>query len=85
MGTPSKMVTRSRSITDSALAPSNRGISVSSEPRATAVFSPQVSPKTWNSGRQPMITSSAVFSASVSAVVRQLPARLAWVSSAPFG
>ena len=32
-----------------------------------------------------MITSSGVLSSSVSAVVRALPARLAWVSSAPFG
>ena len=45
-------------MTDSALPPSKRGISVRQEPRSTAAFSPQVSPKTWNSGRQPMITSS---------------------------
>jgi hypothetical protein len=85
VGTPSKTVTLSRSITCRALAPSNRGMSVSIEPLRTAVLRPQVSPKTWNRGRQPMITSSAVFSMSVSAVVRQLPARLAWVSSAPLG
>src|SRR5215204_7181158 len=60
VGTPSKTVTLSRSTTDSAFDPSKRGISVSSEPRRTAVLRPQVSPNTWNRGRQPMITSSAV-------------------------
>ena len=85
VGTPSKIVTLSRSMTDSALAPSNRGIRVSSDPGRTAALSPQVSPKTWNSGRQPMITSSPALSSRVSAVVRALPARLAWVSSAPLG
>jgi hypothetical protein len=85
VGTPSKIVTLSRSMTDSALAPSNLGIRVRVEPRSTVVFRPQVRPKTWNSGRQPMTTSSVELSSRVSAVVRALPARLACVSSAPFG
>ena len=85
VGTPSKIVTLSRAMTDSAFAPSKRGISVSVEPRSTVVFRPQVRPKTWNNGRQPMITSSGEFSSRVSAVVRALPARFACVSSAPFG
>ena len=54
-------------------------------PASTPAFSEQVSPKTWNSGRQPMITSSGVPSSSVSWVVRALLFRPAWVSSAPFG
>jgi hypothetical protein len=60
-------------------------MSVSVEPWSTAAFSPQVRPKTWNRGRHPMMTSPVALSSSVSAVVRQFPARLAWVSSAPFG
>ena len=85
VGTPSKTVTLSRPITDSALPASKRGMSVRQEPVATEALSPQVRPNTWNSGRQPMITSSGVISMSVSTVVRALLARLAWVSSAPLG
>ena len=60
VGTPSKIVTLSRSMISSALPASNRGSRVSVPPPATAAFSPQVRPKTWNSGRQPMTTSSGL-------------------------
>jgi len=46
VGTPSKTVTASRSITSSALRGSNRGISVSVAPANTAPLSPQVRPNT---------------------------------------
>ena len=51
----------------------------------TDAFMPQVRPNTWNSGRQPMITSSGPRSSSVVAVTSALLVRLAWVSSAPLG
>ena len=85
VGTPSKIVTASRWMMSSALAPSNLGSSVSVPAAATVAFSPQVSPKTWNSGRQPITTSSGLFSSRVRAVSSALRVRPAWVSSAPFG
>jgi hypothetical protein len=85
VGTPSKTVTRSRPSTVSALAASNRGTSVRHEPATTEALSPQVRPKQWNSGRQPITTSSGVSSTRVSAAIRALLARFACVSSAPFG
>ena len=51
---------------------------------ATVVFSPQVWPKAWNMGRQPMITSSGLFQ-QASGRHRGVARRLAWVSCAPFG
>jgi hypothetical protein len=85
VGTPSKIVTRSRWNMSSALAGSNLGSRVSVLAVATAAFSPQVSPNTWNSGRQPMITSSGLFSISVLEVIVALRTSPMWVSSAPLG
>ncbi len=59
VGTPSKTVTLSRPTTSSALAASKRGIRVRQAPLATAALSPHVRPKQWNSGRQPITTSSS--------------------------
>ena len=85
VGTPSKIVTESRSMISSALPGSNLGSSVSVPPAVTVAFSPQVRPKTWNSGRQPIITSSGLLFSRVSAVSRALRARPPWVSWAPLG
>ena len=85
VGTPSKTVTPSRSITFSAVAGSNRGISVRHAPDTTAALSPQVCPKLWNSGRQPITTSSGPISISVVVDTVALRCMLAWVSSAPLG
>ena len=85
VGTPSKTVTLSRCVMSSALAGSNLGSSVSVAAFATEAFSPQVSPNTWNSGRQPMTTLSGVPSSSVRAVTVALPVSPSWVSSAPLG
>ena len=85
VGTPSKTVTWSRATTSSALAASKRGIRVRQEPLSTEAFSPQVRPKTWKSGRQPITTSSSVSSTRVSALVAALVIMLWWVSSAPLG
>jgi hypothetical protein len=59
VGTPWKIVTWSRPSTSMALAGSKRGMSVRVEPRSTEVLRPQVRPKTWKRGRQPMMTSSS--------------------------
>ena len=85
VGTPSKTVTLSRAMTSSALAGSKRGIIVSAAPAWKAVFMPQVMPKTWKSGRQPMTTSSPSRWMSVSVVASWLVWRLSHVSSAPLG
>ena len=85
VGTPSKIVTASRWMISSALAPSNLGSRVSVPPAATVAFSPQVRPKTWNSGRQPIITSSVPFCSRVRVTTAALLVTLAWVSWAPFG
>ena len=79
------MVTRSRAMMSSALAGSNRGSKVSVAAEATDTFSPQVSPNTWNSGRQPMITSSGPTSNRVREEISALATSPAWVSSAPLG
>jgi len=85
VGTPWKTVTWSRWITSNAVAGSNRGTRVRQAPLPTAAFSPQVWPKEWNSGRQPMTTSSGPRSNRVVADTAALRRRLAWVSSAPLG
>src|SRR4030095_13141073 len=85
VGTPSKTVTRSRWITSSALPGSKRASSVRLAPAPTAALSPQVWPKEWNSGRQPITTSPGSRRSRVVAVTAALRARLAWVSSAPLG
>ena len=85
VGTPSKIVTWSRSMICRALPGSNLGSRVSVPPPATVAFSPQVSPKTWNSGRQPIITSSGPAVEQGRAVSVALRASPAWVSWAPFG
>ncbi len=85
VGTPSKTVTSSRPITSSAFSASKRGISVRQAPLSTAALRPQVRPKQWKSGRQPITTSSGVSSTRVSAETAALERMLAWVSSAPLG
>ena len=53
-------------------------------PACTALFSPEVRPKTWNSGSAPSVTllsSASTSSTAISAAARRLP----WVSSAPLG
>ncbi len=85
VGTPSKTVTWSRPTTSRAFSASNRGMSVRQAPVSTAALSPQVSPKQWKRGRQPITTSSSVSSTRVSALTAALLIMLAWVSSAPLG
>ena len=72
-------------MTSSALPASKRGIRVRQAPLRTEALSPQVSPNTWNSGRQPISTSSGVIWMSASTVTPALLAMLWWVSSAPLG
>ena len=64
---------------------SNRDTRVRHAPAFTAALSPQVCPKEWNSGRQPMMTSSGRPRAGRSRSPTTLRCRLAWVSSAPLG
>ena len=85
VGTPSKIVTFSRPIISRAAPASNRGSRVRVEPLMTDAFMPQVRPKTWNSGRHPMITSPGPAVSSVVVVTSAFVYRFAWVSSAPFG
>ncbi len=85
VGTPSKTVTLSRPMTSRAFVASKRGTSVRQAPLSTAALSPQVRPKQWKSGRQPITTSSSLSSTRVSALTAALVIMLAWVSSAPFG
>jgi hypothetical protein len=85
VGTPWKIVTRSRSRISSALPGSKRGIIDRVEPVYTEQFSEQVCPKEWNSGRAPSRTSSEAISARVPAAISTLRRRFEWVSSAPFG
>ena len=85
VGTPWKIVTWSRPSTSMALAGSKRGMSVRVQPRWTEVLSPQVRPKTWKRGRQPMMTSSSVISMMSAAERSALRWRLKCVSSAPLG
>ena len=84
-GTPSKMVTWSRPMISRALPASNLGSRVSVPPPAIVAFSPQVRPKTWNSGRQPMVTSPGPAFSMVAAASSALRVRFACVSSAPLG
>jgi len=85
VGTPSNTVTWSRPITSSAFVASNRGTRVRHAPERTDALSPQVSPKQWNSGRQPITTSFSLSSTRVSALSAALVVMFRWVSSAPFG
>ena len=71
VGTPRKTVTWSRPMTSMALRGSKRGISVSVEAKRTAALRPQVRPKTWNRGRQPITTSSVVRCSSVRPEISQ--------------
>ena len=64
---------------------SNLGSRVRVPPAATVAFSPQVRPNTWNSGRQPIVTSSGPPRSRVRAVRVALRISPAWVSSAPLG
>ena len=79
------MVTFSLPITLIASAGSNRGISASAAPAMTAALSPTTSPNTWNSGRQPITTSSGVVAWISTALRCALRWTLLWVSSAPLG
>ena len=76
VGTPWKIVTRSRSMISSAFSGSKRGSIVTVLPLATLEFIVQVCPKEWKSGRAPSRTSSSESSASVVAAVPQLRRRL---------
>ena len=58
VGTPLKMVTRSRSITSSTLVTSKRGTRVSVPPKRITTLATLDSPNTWKRGRTPMPTSS---------------------------
>jgi hypothetical protein len=69
----------------SAFPASNLGSSVRLPPLAIVAFRPQVRPKTWKSGRQPMTTSPGLACSMVAAVSSALRVRFAYVSSAPFG
>ena len=64
---------------------SNRGSRLRDAPDATAALSVQVCPNEGNSGSPPKITSSAVSRNRSVRPTSVLRARLAWVSSAPFG
>jgi hypothetical protein len=64
---------------------SKRGSRVRDAPDATAVLSVHVCPNEWNSGSPPKTTSSAVSCSRSVRITSVLLARLAWVSSAPFG
>ena len=58
VGTPSKMVARSRWIAVSTVAGSNRGMSDMVQPNRTQMFRMLDRPNTWNSGSTVMTTSS---------------------------
>ena len=86
VGTPSKIVTLSRSMTSSALPASNRGIRVRQAPASTAALSAQVSPKhveQRQAAHDHVV--GACSRAGSRAVVRGVADQLAWVSSAPLG
>src|SRR5439155_831431 len=82
---PSNTVTLWFWISSSAFTGSNLGSSARQAPLRTEVFSPQVSPNTWNSGRQPITTSPAPVPSSSSTADRALAARLWCDSEAPLG
>ena len=85
VGTPCMIVTRSFSMTSIAACGSKRGIRASEAPEIVAALSPTTSPKTWNSGRQPMTMSSEVIVWMTWAERSALRWMLLWVSSAPLG
>ena len=58
VGTPWKTVTFSRTIRSIAASPVNRASSTSVPPSRNVPFMPTVWPNVWNSGRQPITTSS---------------------------
>ena len=84
VGTPSKMVIRSRWIAASAAAGVNRGTSDMVQPNRTQMSRMLDSPNTWNSGRAVITTSSGCTSnrrPGISAFMYSWR----WVSSAPLG
>ena len=85
VGTPWKIVTRSRAMISSAFSGSKRGSIVTVAPLSTLEFIVHVCPNEWNSGSAPRRTSSLESLARVLPVAAQLRPRFAWVSSAPFG
>ena len=85
VGTPCMIVTCSFSMTSIAAAGSKRGMRASEAPAMVAALRPTTRPKTWNSGRQPMMTSSGVICWMTSAERSALRWMLRWVSSAPLG
>src|SRR6202012_5857407 len=84
VGTPAKTVTPSRSITSRTSRGSKQGISVNVASANTQV-SPTVKPKTWNSGKQPITTSSGPVSTTDRAQTSALRPRPAWVRLRPLG
>jgi len=84
VGTPSKTVTRSRSMMPRALPASKRGRSESEPPAAIAALSAHVWPKAWNSGSAPSSTASGPSSKS-SRQTATFSVRFVCVSSAPLG
>ena len=73
VGTPSKRVTRSRSMISSARPASNRGRSVRQPPTLIIKLSPHVCPKEWNTGRAPSAMLAAVAANSPRAASVLLP------------
>ena len=80
-----KSVTPSRTIVSMAPAASNLGCRTSVAPTRNVVFIATDCPKTWNSGRLPIVTSSRRTSLPSKAETVAFMTRLRWVSRAPFG
>ena len=84
VGTPSKTVTRWRSMSRTTASASNRGTSDTHAPAAREAFSALLCPNAWKNGRQPSTTSWLRMS-SMSTKVVALRYMFEWVSCAPFG
>ncbi len=85
VGTPKNSVARSRCIRSMAAAGSNRGCSSRVAPTRNVEFIDTVWPKVWNSGRQPITTSSRRIGFASNAFTVEFSTRLRCVSRAPFG
>ena len=84
VGTPSKMVARSRWTAASTAAGVNRGISDIVQPNRTQTSRMEDRPNTWNSGSTVMTTSSGWTSNSRPGMSAFMYSWM-WVSSAPLG
>ncbi len=84
VGTPAKVVARSRSMTSSTLSASKRGTRVIIARQMKVMFMIELSPKMWKSGNTARATPSGLASTS-SMPVRAAATRFACVSSAPLG